>query len=170
MVPAMFDLLNFFGSVPAFRPEWGLQAPDTQIALTIHGKICWPNRASALCLDAPLLRQFAQQDIVTTTDWPGLERQQIFRGVALADLLLAAGWRGTEVELTGADGYTAAVPLAALRDAGGLIATEWNGMPMPCTRFAPLWLVFPYDTAQTPLERLTQARRSVWKLVEIEIV
>ncbi len=165
----MFRVPSMFRAPPTPRPEWGLQTPDTQVALTIHGKICWPNKGAVLQLDAPLLRQFPQHEILSTTDWPDMTGAQRFRGPALADLLMAAGWRGGKVTLTGADGYSADAPLPELRTSAALVATEWNSMPMPSTRFAPLWLIFPYDEAGGQMERCRQRRLSVWKLTDIQI-
>lgn len=165
----MFRVPSMFRAPPAPRPEWGLQTPDTQVALTIQGKICWPNKGAVLQLDAPLLRQFPQHDLITTTDWPDLTGPQRFHGPALTDILLAAGWRGSKVTLTGADGYSTSAPLPELRSSPALVATEWNGMPLPCTRFAPLWLVFPYDDASSQMDRGRQRHLSVWKLTDIDI-
>lgn len=165
----MFRVPSLFRAPPEFRPEWGLQTPDTQVALTISGKICWPNRGADLCLDAPLLRQFPQHELITTTDWPHLAGPQRFRGAALADVLLASGWRGNRVTLSGADGHSVEASLADLKHRNGLIATEWNGMPLPSTRYAPLWLVFSYDDAESRWDRNLLRRLSVWKLTDIEI-
>ncbi len=165
----MFRVPSLFRTPPDFRPEWGLQTPDTQVALTISGKICWPNQGAVMCLDAPLLRQFTQRELLTTTDWPRLTGPQRFKGVALADVLLASGWRGNSLTLSGADGHSVDAPLAQLKHSAGLIATELNGMPLPSTRFAPLWLVFPYDEAEPGWERNLLRRLSVWKLTDIEI-
>ena len=85
------------------------------------------------------------------------------------DLLLAAGWRGNHVKFCGADEYSVDAMLPELRTMNPLVATEWNGMPMPCTRFAPLWLVFPYDDTDSRLERWARTRLSVWKLTAIHI-
>ncbi|MEM7059455.1 MAG: molybdopterin-dependent oxidoreductase [Pseudomonadota bacterium] len=139
------------------------------MALTISGKICWPNRGSDLQLDAPLLRQFTSKDLITTTDWPDLKGPQKFRGIALMDLLLAAGWRGNHVTFSGVDGYTANMLLPELKQSEALVANEWNGMPMQFTRFAPLWLVFPYDDAADMMDRGRRRHRSVWKLTDIYI-
>jgi len=169
MMHAMFRVPSLFRAPSEFRPEWGLQTPDTQVALTVSGKICWPNQGRVMCLDAPLLRQFDQHELLTTTDWPRLVGPQRFKGVALTDVLLASGWRGNWLTLSGADGYSAEAPLADLKCQGGLIATELNGMPLPSTRFAPLWLVFPFDDAKTGWDRNLMRRRSVWKLTDIEV-
>ena len=165
----MFRVPSLFRASPEFRPEWGLPNPDTQVALTISGKICWPNCGDAMELDAPLLRQFPQHELATTTDWPNLKGPQHFQGVAIIDLLLAAGWRGNHITVEGADGYSADAFLPELKRSNAIVATEWNGMPMPCTKFAPLWLVFPYDDAETQMERWSQRRLSVWKLTNIHI-
>lgn len=165
----MFRVSSLFQASPEFRPEWGLCRPDTQVALTIQGKICWPNQGQDLRLDAPLLRQFPQQHLTTTTDWPDLKGPQRFQGPALMDVLLAAGWRGTQITLSGADDYSVQAFLPELKQQGGIIATEWNGMPMPCTRFAPLWLVFPYDDVADQMDRWALRRLSVCKLTDIEI-
>lgn len=164
----MFGLANLVGTPPA-RPPWGLPAPDSLILLEIFGAVCWPNAGDTVQLDAPLLHGFETRTLVTSTDFQGQTGPQIFRGVPLMDILRAAGWRGTDITLHGADGYRMQTNLTQLRAADGMIATSLNNLPMQCTRHAPLWLVFSYDTAPDRLTRRCLTNLSVRRLTGIEI-
>ena len=89
--------------------------------------------------------------MVTTTDFPGSVGPQVFKGAALMDVLRAAGWRGADITFHASDGSSSHAKLSQLREAGGVIATTHNNLPMQCTRYAPVWLVFPFDTrARSP--------------------
>ncbi|MEO1490555.1 MAG: molybdopterin-dependent oxidoreductase [Pseudomonadota bacterium] len=151
------------------RPSWGLAAPTGPVALTITGQICWPNTDAGLALDATLLRSVPAEEITTTTDWPKLTTPQHYRGPALMPLLRAAGWRGTDISLHGVDGYSAETTLQALRGSSAIVATEFNGMPLPCTRYAPLWLMFPFDEAPDQMTRWRKRACAVWGLTRIEV-
>lgn len=165
----MFNLSALLSRPAAPRPTWGLPEPDGHVALTIGGRICWPNAGDALNLDATMLRQHPTREIVTTTDWPGLGAPQHFRGAALMDVLRTAGWRGQTLVFEGADDYRIDASLSSLKGTGALLATEHNGMPMHCTRHGPLWLVFDYDAAPDRVTRWHQRAQSVWGLGRIEV-
>lgn len=165
----MLSVPAIFRKPAVVRPTWGLPLPDGLVSLTISGRICWPNSADTLALTAPLMRTFATRDIVTTTDWPDLAKPQHFSGFALIDLLRAAGWRGTAITLSGADGYSVETTIPAIREQGALVANMLNDMPMQCTRYAPLWLVFPFDDATDRIARGYQTSRSVWSLTHIAV-
>ena len=166
----MFSLPEFLRAPsPPPRPEWGLAQPDGMVTLTISGRICWPNRGGSLELDAPLMRSFVQHRLTTTTDWPGLHRPQHFQGFHLMDALMAAGWRGKDLTLTGVDGRRVNTTLDQIRQTNPLVATEMNGMPVHCTRYAPLWLVFPYDQAHDRIQRGRWTALSVWGLIGVTL-
>ena len=166
----MLALTALLMKTPAPRPCWGLPRPNGRVALTISGSISWPNQDGHLALDAELLREFDSRTIETTTDWSWQDGPQSFRGIAVLDLLLAAGRRGDRLVLESDNGYRAEASMEELRAGAAIVATELNGMPLPCTRFGPLWLVFPFDSAPSALERWHQTRRSVWGLTRIEVV
>ena len=164
----MFHFSNLLGARPT-RPVWGLPSPDGLTHLSVTGAICWPNSGDEMHLDAPLLRSFRTRTVVTTTDFPGSVGPQIFKGAALMDVLRAAGWRGADVTFHASDGSSSHAKLSQLREAGGVIATTHNNLPMQCTRYAPVWLVFPFDTAPDRLTRRALTNISIQRLVSIEI-
>lgn len=151
------------------RPAWGLPGPDSLVQLAITGAICWPNAGDEMQLDVPLLHGFQTRTLVTTTDFPGSNGPQIYRGPALMDVLRAAGWRGNHVTLHGAEGTRVRTTLSQLRGADGIIATSFNNLPMQCTRYAPLWLVFPFDSAPDRMCRRALTNLSMQQLVSIQI-
>lgn len=167
--PDMMALTTFLAKTPQPRPVWGLPRPHGRIALTISGAICWPNHEDGVVFDAELLREFETRTIETTTDWDWQTGVQCFRGVSVRDLLLAAGWRGDRVTLLAADGYYAEATVDDLRRGHAIVATELDGMPLPCTRFGPVWLVFPFDEAASRVERWHQTQRSVWSLSRMTV-
>jgi hypothetical protein len=165
----MLALSTLFAKAPQPRPVWGMPRPHGRIALTISGAISWPNHEAGVAFDAELLREFETRSIQTSTDWDWQTGLQTFQGVAVADLLLAAGWRGNRVIFSATDGYEAEASTDELRDGGAVVATDFNGMPLPCTRYGPLWLVFPFDQARSRIERWHQTQRSVWSLTRMVV-
>ncbi len=164
----MLGLTALLLNTPVPRPVWGLPRPNGRVALTISRIISWPNLGDTLALDTELLRGFDSQEVEASVPARHGPETHAFRGVAITEVLLAAGRRGDELGLTSNTGYRVQTSTRELHHASAIVATEMDGMPLPCTRYGPLWLVFPDQTAgASPVWRRQQL--SVWGLTEIVV-
>lgn len=84
-------------------------------------------------------------DIHCVTKWSKLDTR--WRGVTFDDLLRAAGLAKAPADFIMAHcdgGYTANVPVADLLDGKALIATHYNGLPLPPSHGGPARLLVPH--------------------------
>ena len=153
-------------------------APDMDM-LTIAGAIGDPDRGA---FDATADRYFAWLN----ADFPaarGLTRDELaalgqhtvavarddaapqgeYSGPLLTDVLeLAGAEQAPEIVATALDGYSAAIPMDAAREAGAIVAIVRDGAPLPLGGPGPSVIIFPDAAAADPAWY-------VWGLVLISV-
>jgi hypothetical protein len=158
--------------------------------LTVTGAIAHPNRGpldpvrdqmmhkQALTFDkahafeyADLLR-LAPRTIRPTLEYDG--KVHTLRGPLLVDVLAQAGampGEKTLLVLRAVDGYNVELPLAQARERGFIVATHFDGQPMPLGGLGPLWAIYDADRvpamAALPLPQRFAA--CPWALYHIDV-
>ncbi len=110
------------------------------------------------------LETLGETRFTTNTTWT--KGPQEFRGVLLDKILQDAKMTSGTLVLTAANDYAITVPLAEIAGQPALLAFERNGAPMALRDKGPIWLVFPYDSADSFRNEVVYSR-SVWQLVRI---
>jgi hypothetical protein len=108
-----------------------------------------------------------QFEFTTSTIWT--EGALTFSGPSLADVLAAAGVTSGDIEMTAVNDYAVAMPRSRLEPAAPIIANRINGSPFGVRDKGPLWLVFPYDSADRYQSEEIYSY-SVWQLTQIKAV
>jgi hypothetical protein len=113
------------------------------------------------------LDTLSQTEFETTTIWT--DGVVTFSGVALSDVLQAAGARGETLELVALNDYKVAIPFSDIEPTAPIVATRMNNETMPVRDKGPFWVVYPYD-ANTNFKSEVIYARSVWQLNRINIL
>ena len=141
-----------------------LAKPRGPVILQVAGAIEHRNDGTAALFDLAMLEALEQATFSTSTPWTdGIVE---FEGASVEALLDEVGASGDKIIASALDDYAAAIPIAALIERGAMIAYRMNGAPLPA-RFAPLWIVFPYDTDPAALTEQPFQSYSVWALKKI---
>lgn len=112
------------------------------------------------------LDAIAAGELVTRTPWT--RGPQRFGGLPLARLLAALGARGERLHAQALNDYAASMPVAAVVEDGGFLATRRGGLPMAVREGGPFWLIFPWSR-RPELDTAVHRQRSVWQLRRIEV-
>lgn len=132
----------------------------------------WLEVAGAIAPPAPRRLGLAELDaigaeeLVTRTPWT--RGPQRFGGLPLARLLAAVGARGERLRALALNDYAASMPVAAVIEDGGFLATRRDGRPMAVREGGPFWLVFPWSR-RPELDTAVHRQRSVWQMRRIEV-
>jgi DMSO/TMAO reductase YedYZ molybdopterin-dependent catalytic subunit len=102
---------------------------DNPLSLTYDELRCMPRTEARSELVCPGFFQ-------DTATWAGVPLRFVLQ---LAKIRAGA----TEIRLTGADGYSAEMPLREVLSSGGFLAYEWEGKAIPALHGFPLRAVFP---------------------------
>lgn len=95
---------------------------------------------------------------------PFVKKSMTFTGVGFGDLLTAAKATGTSVKIHALDDFEATLSVAALREAGVLLATKADGKPLELKSGGPVRLVFPPS-----VEAGKDTNNWVWSIDEITV-
>ena len=117
--------------------------PTSRWSLRVHGDI-----EEQLTLDWPGFLALPQQDSISdihcVTTWSRYDNS--WRGVMTRELLALVRPKDTAgfVVLHSHDGYTTNLPLADFAAADALLATHWDGEPIPREHGGPMRLIVPH--------------------------
>jgi len=117
--------------------------PTSRWSLRVHGDI-----EEQLTLDWPGFLALPQQDSISdihcVTTWSRYDNS--WRGVMTRELLAVVRPKDTAgfVVLHSHDGYTTNLPLADFAAADALLATHWDGEPIPREHGGPMRLIVPH--------------------------
>ncbi len=141
-----------------------LQKPQGPAILEVVGAIEHRNDGTAALFDQAMLEALEKTAFSTSTPWT--DGVVEFEGASVKALLDEVGASGDKIVASALDDYAAAIPMAALIERGAMIAYRMNGAPLPAP-YAPLWIVFPYDTDPAVLTEQPFQSYSVWALKRI---
>lgn len=162
--PRALRMASFSLAVVAFSSLAGrAEAPDEAV-LTIDGAVS--AEGGALHLDMAALQVMPQVSFRTSTTWT--DGVSTFTGVALRDLLDAAGAEGTEVHAIALNNYSVAIPMDSIEPESPIVAYAIDGAPFSRRDKGPLWIVYPYDKDEAYRNEVVYAR-SVWQLRTLSV-
>lgn len=110
----------------------------------------------------------AMPQVVFTTSTVWTDRAVEFSGPSVATVLRAIGVTGETVRATALNDYAVDIPVSALEDDAPIIATRIDGAHFPRREKGPLWIVYPYDSAERYQTETTYGR-SIWQLRDLEV-
>lgn len=144
-----------------------MDTPSGDVILTVSGTIDTANVDGTAQFDMDMLKALPAHSISTSTIWT--EGVLMFTGVPIALLLEELGSSGNTLRASAINDYTIEIPLDTLEDEHPILAYEMNGEPMHRREKGPLWVIYPFDSAEE--FRTSQVfSRSIWQLDRIEIV
>lgn len=121
---------------------------------------------SVISLDIDDLTALPVSEIRTTTIWT--EGEQVFRGVALRDLLDHVGAADGMITAIAVNDYLIDIPTTDATKPGPVVAYLHNGEQMSIRDKGPLWVVYPYD--DNPVYNTEEYyARSIWQLIRLEV-
>lgn len=90
------------------------------------------------------------------------------RGARIDAVLDRFGIDGENLRVTGADKYSAELPVEELRRYPVLLAYEIDGKRLTLRSKGPVWVVYPFNDYPEIADQLREAR-SVWQVTTIEV-
>ncbi|KAJ55101.1 hypothetical protein ACMU_15205 [Actibacterium mucosum KCTC 23349] len=108
-----------------------------------------------------------QVSFETSTIWT--DTAITFSGVAMAEIIKAAGLTGSTVEMVALNDYAATIPMSDVAESAPIIATRIDGATLSVRDKGPFWVVFPYD-ADPKYQTETVYSQSVWQLSRLNIL
>lgn len=137
---------------------------EPEVVLTVEGAVTADG--GALELDMDELKAMPKVTFRTATNWT--EGVSTFTGVALKDLLEAAGAEGAEVHATALNNYSAAIPMDSIDEDTPIVAYAIDGVPFSRRDKGPLWIVYPFDESDAFRNEVVYGR-SVWQLRSLRV-
>ncbi|MEP5003047.1 MAG: molybdopterin-dependent oxidoreductase [Paracoccaceae bacterium] len=134
------------------------------MAQGLHSLTVITEKGNEVAFSIEDLDQLDQSGFKTTTIWT--EGVVDFTGVALSEILKAAGVEGSSFELIALNDYAITLTLSDLEDNQPLIATRQNGELMSIREKGPFWMVYPFDSDRKYQTEVIYAR-SIWQLNRI---
>jgi hypothetical protein len=140
--------------------------PQGPVLLTVNGAIGLRNMGDVAALDRAQLEALDATSFSTSTIWTdGVDE---YMGVPLLHLLESLGAEGDTIRATAANAYSIEIPIASLEENAPIIAYRINGEPFPLRRNGPLWVIYPYDSADHYRSEVIYGR-SIWQLVSLTV-
>lgn len=143
-----------------------LEAPGSDVLLTITGRLRRPNQPGQAAFDLPMLQRLPQTEIVTRTPWYATPRS--FSGPLVRDVMAAAGARGDKVQAVALNDYRVEIPFDDLMRYDVVLATLLDGKPMQVRDKGPLFIMYPFDR-RPELRTAVYFSRCAWQLVRLEV-
>jgi len=117
-------------------------------------------------LSRDALLALPKREVSTTTPWTdGLVK---FEGVALAELIRAAGAKPVQVHAIALNNYAVDIPASDAEIDDVIVAYRKNGDFMPVRDKGPLWLIYPL-TGQPELDTEATHAKMIWQLKSLEL-
>jgi hypothetical protein len=140
--------------------------PKGKIILTISGKIKNPNHGDAAEFDREGLEALGMVTMQTATPW--YSGVMTFEGVPMSKLLAAVGAYGTDVTALALNDYSTTIPIADFTSYNVILALKRNGNYMPVSDKGPLFIVYPFDSAQE-LQQQKYYSRAAWQVARLVV-
>ncbi len=115
--------------------------------------------------DAALL-DLPQVSFSTSSIWT--EGVNTYSGPTLKSVLSEAGINGGSIELTAVNDYSVVIEYDTLEDEAPIVANRINGEAFSRREKGPLWLVYPFDSADRYKTEQIYSN-SIWQLVRIAV-
>lgn len=148
------------------RSAQALEAPTSDVMLTVTGRLRLPNQQDRAAFDLPMLHRLPQLEIVTRTPWYATPRS--FSGPLVRDVLSAAGARGDKVQAVALNDYRVDIPFDDLLRFDVVLALLLDGKPMQVRDKGPLFIMYPFDR-RPELRTAVYFSRCAWQLVKLEV-
>jgi hypothetical protein len=116
--------------------------------------------------DLAALDALPQQSFQTSTVWT--DGVQEFSGPSLKTVLDHLDITGTTIEARALNDYVIEIPFDSLEADAPLIVTRINGEEFSRREKGPLWIVYPYDSAER-FQTETIFGRSIWQLSALSV-
>ncbi len=145
-------------SVPVAAPARDLGTPTGPVILTVTDPA-----GGSWAFDRAMIEALGWQTITTVT--PFTEGPQEFAGIPLSVLAEATGAQGATVQAVAINDYMAEIPATHMTDHGVFLALDHNGAPMRVRDRGPVWIIYPADTVDDPVNRFDSLM--VWQLREL---
>lgn len=139
------------------------QAPGGTSIVTVTGALSGGPRG----FDFEALRRLGLYDIRTPTPWT--DGAATFTGPRLADLLRAAGARGSRIRAKALNAYVIDIPVADAERHGVIVALFMDGQQLTVRNRGPAWIMYPLDRLRGR-DSVVYEMRCVWQLTELEIL
>lgn len=148
-------------SALAFAPAAAAAAstPSGEVVLIVRSS------GNTATFDMAMLEAMPKTSFVTSSPWT--EDDTAFEGVALKDLIAAAGATGTMLTARALNEYASTWPVSEAISGGAIVAYKMNGSYMSVREKGPLWIVYPFDD-RPDLKTESNYSRCVWQLASIE--
>tara|TARA_B100001105_G_scaffold61686_2_gene47775 strand:+ start:2477 stop:2989 length:513 start_codon:yes stop_codon:yes gene_type:complete len=148
------------------RGAHALEAPASDVMLTVTGRLRMPNWQGHGAFDLAMLQRLPQTEIVTRTPWYATTRT--FSGPLVRDVLSACGARGDKVQAVALNDYRVEIPFDDLMRYDVVLATLLDGKPMQVRDKGPLFIMYPFDR-RPELRTAVYFSRCAWQLVKLEV-
>lgn len=162
--PRVFRMASLSLTLVAFSSLAVHAETPGEPVLTIDGAVA--AEGGALHLDMAALQEMRQVSFSTATSWT--DGVSTFTGVALRDLLDAAGAEGTEVHAVALNSFSAVIPVDSIEPDSPIVAYAIDGAPFPRRDKGPLWIVYPFDKSEAYRNEVVYGR-SVWQLRTLSV-
>ena len=136
------------------------EAHDQEVVLTVSGL------SEEKSFTITELEEIGTEAVETTTIWT--DGVQTFEGVPLHLLLGHLDVTSGELVTSAINDYAISLPVEDALEPGPIIAFLRNGEQMAVRDKGPLWIIYPYDSAEEFQTEVVHAR-SIWQLNRIEI-
>lgn len=161
-IQTLFRTLAVASMLSALSGVAPLAAQDVQ-TLTVTGA----DGATVAHFDLAALDAMEQTAFTTTTIWT--DGPVRFSGVALSDVLAAAGLSGTTLTMTALNDYAVDMPVSDIADDMPIVATRMDGAPMSVREKGPFWVVYDYDSDPDFQTEAIYAQ-SIWQLNRLTLM
>lgn len=143
------------------RADTPLAQPSGRVILTVTGTIRVRNRDDAAVFDRDMLEALGMTSFRTQTPW--YDTPSTFEGVPMARLMERIGAHGQTVTAIALNDYRTQIPMADFARFGTLLALKRDGTYMPVRDKGPLFIVYPFDSAEE-LRTRQYYSRSAWQV------
>lgn len=154
-------------SVPFAGTCFALDKPAGEVILRVTGNVATPNDGETAAFDREMLAELPGRKATMETPWT--KGAVSFEGPLLREVLKAAGAEGKVIKVKAMNDYSADVPISDVNDYETILAERMDGKPMSVREKGPLFLIYPFDK-NPELYNEKYFSRSVWQIVEIEVV
>lgn len=143
-----------------------LDAPTTDVVLTISGAVDNPNAGDTAQFDMPMLEALASRTGSMETPWT--KGKVTFSGPLFSAVLEAAGAHGKTITVKALNDYSVDLPEEDVLQIKTILATRMDGKEMSVRDKGPLFLIYPFDL-QPELYNEKYFGRSVWQIKEVVV-
>lgn len=138
--------------------------------LQIDGNISNKNHENKFILKADDFDKMKKTTIKTTTSWTQKDRQIIFQGVKVEDILKIAGARGKTLRMSALNDYWVDIPITDVNTYGIILADTMDGKKLKTRNFGPYFVIYPLDDYPTKLNSPTYLSRFIWQVNRITVL